>query len=166
MHAYESIELGGHATAKGEVHMSAMDIVRQGFAAVEAGDFDTMERLASDDFVFEGPVPQPVGKAEWIGLQQALVDAIPDWTFHPSSWREEGDVVYVNLAITGTHRGTLNLPFLPAPVAPTGKTISLPADPAEFTVRDGQITHIMVHSGPDSGVMGILQQIGVPLPPM
>jgi hypothetical protein len=151
---------------KGDVPMSAMDVLKQVMAAVEAGDFAKVDKMTAADFVFEGPVPEPVGKAQWLGLQQALGVAIPDWKFNPTGMTEDGDTVHVTFAITGTHTGTLNLPMLPGPVAATGKKISLPSEPSDFTVKNGMLTHIMVHTGPGGGVTGILQQIGVPMPPM
>ena len=146
--------------------MSAIDVANQWMAASQSGDFQGAASLLSDDMIFEGPVPQPVGKAEFTGLMAALVAGIPDWNFNPSDMSEQGDDVYVTNNITGTHTGTLNLPMLPGPIAPTGKSISLPAEPSVITVRNGQITHINVESNPQGGVMGILAQIGVQMPSM
>lgn len=146
--------------------MSSMDVVKQWTAAVEAGDMDTANNLVADDMVFEGPVPEPVGKAEFMGLQGALVAAIPDWSFGATDLSEDGDMVYQTNHITGTHTGTLYLPMLPGPVPATGKSIRLPAERVAITLRGDQVTRISVDSGPGGGVMGLLMQIGVELPPM
>lgn len=144
--------------------MSAMDLVKQGLAAVDARDFAKLGSLVADDFMMEGPVPEPVGKAAFIGLLQALTAGIPDWNFNISGMSEEGDVVHLTNAISGTHTGTLNLPMLPGPVAATGKTIKLPSEPVDYVVTNGKVTRQTVGDTPGGGLAGLLQQIGVPMP--
>ena len=39
--------------------MSAIDIVKEGLAATEAGDFGKLEEMVADDFAMTGPVPMP-----------------------------------------------------------------------------------------------------------
>jgi hypothetical protein len=84
--------------------MSAMDVVKEGLAATEAGDFGKLESLVADDFAMSGPVPMPVGKREFIGLMMAMLKAMPDWKFNATDFKENGDQVMVPLRITGTHR--------------------------------------------------------------
>jgi ketosteroid isomerase-like protein len=62
--------------------MNDIDVVKAGLAASESGDPKKMAEYLSDDMVFAGPVPQPVGKQEFIGLMSALVAAMPDWRFN------------------------------------------------------------------------------------
>lgn len=62
--------------------MSAMDVVKEGLAATEAGDFEKLDSLVAEDFSMSGPVPMPVGKREFIGLMMAMVKAMPDWKFN------------------------------------------------------------------------------------
>jgi ketosteroid isomerase-like protein len=69
--------------------MSNTDLVKAALAAFESGDTKMADSLLSDDMVFAGPVPQPVGKHEFIGLQGALVAAIPDWKFNASEYKEQ-----------------------------------------------------------------------------
>ncbi len=146
--------------------MSALDVVKKGVNAVNAGDFATLESLTANDFIMEGPMPQPVDKAGYLAMLRALKTAFPDWNFNVTGWAEEGNLVHATNAITGTHTGTLNLPMLPGPIAPTGKKIKLPPEPTDFTVANGKVTHIMVHSGAEGGLGGILKQIGVSMPGM
>jgi predicted ester cyclase len=147
--------------------MSAMDVVKEGLAATEAGDFGKLEGMVADDFAMTGPVPMPVGKREFIGLMMAMLKAMPDWRFNAADFKENGDQVTVPLRITGTHTGELQLPMpgMPA-IAATGTKVSLPAEPSTFTVKNGKLTKLEVASTPGGGVMGILSQLGVDMPGM
>jgi hypothetical protein len=147
--------------------MSAMDIVKQGLAATEAGDFGKVDSMVADDFSMSGPVPMPVGKREFIGLMMALLKAMPNWNFNARDYKENGDQVAVMLRITGTQTGDLQLPMPGMPAIPaSGKKVSLPAEPSTFTVKNGKLAKLEVASTPNGGVMGILSQLGVNLPGM
>ncbi len=145
--------------------MNPMEIVKTGLSAADAGDFDKMAGLLADDMVFAGPVPEPVGKREFIGLQTAMRTAMPDWKFNPADFKENGEKVTVVLQITGTQTGELKLPMPGmAPVPATGKHVSLPKEPATFTVKNGKITRLETAGVPGGGVMGVLAQLGVAPP--
>jgi len=145
--------------------MSAIDIVRAGLAATEAGDLEKMDAMLADDMKLVGPVPEPVGKREFIALQSALVSAMPDWKFNPTDFKEDGNVVTAMLQISGTQTGELNLPMPGMPkIPPTGKHVSLPEELTTFTVKNGKISMIDTASSPLGGVPGILSQLGVPMP--
>ena len=147
--------------------MSVMDIVKEGLAATEAGDFKKLDSLIADDFTMSGPVPMPVGKREFMGLQMALLKAMPDWKFNATDVRENGDQVTMMLGISGTQTGELQLPMPGMPPIPaSGKKVSLPAEPTTFTVRNGKLTKLEVESTPAGGVAGILSQLGVSMPGM
>ena len=147
--------------------MSTMDVVKEGLAASEAGDFGKLEGMVADDFSMSGPVPMPVGKREFIGLMTALAAAMPDMKFNTHDFKENGDQVTVMVQITGTHTGELQLPMpgMPA-IKPTGIKVSLPAEPSTFTVKDGKLAMLEVASIEGGGVMGILSQLGVNMPGM
>jgi predicted ester cyclase len=145
--------------------MSGIDIVKAGLAAAEAGDFNKLSGMLADDMVFAGPVPEPVGKREFIGVQSAMQAGIPDWKFNASDYKENGDKVTANLQITGTQTKELKLPMPGmAPIPATGKHVSLPKEPATFTVKNGKISRLEVTSVPGGGVMGVLGQLGVSVP--
>jgi predicted ester cyclase len=147
--------------------MSAMDIVKEGLAATEAGDFGKLESLIADDFSMSGPVPMPVGKREFVGLMMAMLKAMPDWKFNPKDFKENGDQVTVMLGITGTQTGELQLPMPGMPAIPaSGKKVSMPAEPSTFTVKNGKLAKLEVANIEGGGVMGILSQLGVNMPGM
>ncbi|MFQ6673244.1 MAG: ester cyclase [Fidelibacterota bacterium] len=145
--------------------MGATDIARRTLAAIESGDFDTASSLISDDFTFSGPVPEPIGREEWLGLQRKLQDAFPDWSFNVTDAQEEGEVVRLSLEITGTHTGDLDLSEMGIPKVPaTGNSLRLPAEHPEMIVRGDKLVAVKVNVPPGGGVPGILQQVGVELP--
>jgi len=147
--------------------MTRLETVHAFADAVEAQDFDKAASYLSDDFVFTGPVPQPVGKNEFIAIQSAFARAIPDWSFNSHDEVEEGNKVSVAVQITGTHTQELVLPMpgMP-PIPPTGKRISLPEEHVEYTFSGDKIASLTSDNVPGGGVPGVLAQIGVPLPSM
>ncbi len=143
--------------------MDAETVVREALAVAESGDMSNAGQYMTDDFKFSGPVPEPVGKAEFLGLQGGLIRAIPDWRFNAKNFKVQGNTVTFNVQITGTQTGTLDthIPGMPA-VPPTDKRISLPQETITVTMRGDKIATFDVTPVPGGGVMGILQQIGVP----
>ena len=147
--------------------MNAIDVVKAGLTAVEAGQIKEYEELLSDDMIFAGPVPQPVGKREFVALQSALVIAMPDWKFNATDFKQMGDKVTAMLQITGTQTGELSLPMPGLPkLPPTGKHVSIPAQLTTFTVINEKISRVEADADPKAGVPGILSQLGVPMPQM
>jgi predicted ester cyclase len=143
--------------------MSNIDIVKTGLSAWEAGDAETLVPLVADDFVLTGPVPQPLGKQDFVGLMHALHTAMPDFAFNISSFEEDGDTVVARSHITGTHTGTLTLPGMP-PLPPTGKKVSLPEEVQTYTLKDGKLHALSTDGRPDAGIPGMLAQLGVSAP--
>ena len=147
--------------------MNAIDVVKAGLAASESGQASKFASMLTDDMVFAGPVPEPVGKREFAGLMSALVAAMPDWKFNATDYKQNGNQVTMTLQITGTQTGELNLPMpgfqkLPA----TGKHVSLPKEPTTVIVKDDKISRLEAAVVPGGGVAGVLAQLGVPMPQM
>jgi hypothetical protein len=140
--------------------MSALDVVKGGFAAAESKDWKKFEGYLADDFVFSGATPQPVGKKEFVGLQMALQAAMPDWNFNAS-----GDKVTVDMRITGTQTQELSLPMPGFPKVPaTNKKVSLPSQPGTYTVKGDKLVSLEVKEVQGGGLPGILAQLGVKMP--
>ena len=74
--------------------MNEMDIVKSALAACETGQVSKLPGFLSDDMVFAGPVPQPVGKKEFVGLMTAMVAGIPNWKFNATDFRQNGQPGY------------------------------------------------------------------------
>lgn len=144
--------------------MSNIDIMKKGLHAWETADEAILSPLVADDFQLSGPVPQPVGKAEFVGLMYVIHAGLPDFAFNAYDFEENGDTVTVKSRITGTHTGTLALPGLP-PIPATGKKVDLPVEIQTATFKDGKLHRLTTDARPDAGIPGMLAQLGVPLPP-
>jgi predicted ester cyclase len=150
-----------HTGFRKRFDMSGVDLVKQYLACVESGDIDKMGALVTDDFRFEGPVPEPLGKKDYISMMKSLTTAFPDWRFNGRDYKEDGNVVRYTNKVTGTQTGTLSLSMLPQPVAPSGKHIQLAEQHFEVYIKGDKISRIHGDNAPGSGLMGILDQLGV-----
>ncbi len=145
--------------------MSNIDVFKSGLAAFEARDMKKVDGLISDDFQLSGPVPQPIGKPEFVGLQSALTAAMPDWKFNASDFKEEGDKVMAKVHISGTQTAPLSLPALGIQsFAATGKHVQLPYEQLTATIKDGKLTRLESDNAKGAGVAGVLAQLGAPIP--
>ena len=147
--------------------MNAIDMIKSGLAGMEMGQPGKLAEILTDDMVFAGPVPEPVGKREFLGLQTALVKAMPDWKFNATDFKLIGEQVTTVFQITGTHTAELSLPMPGFPkVPPSGKHVSLPKEPITITLKNGKISRIESARVPGGGVAGVLAQLGIPMPQM
>jgi predicted ester cyclase len=145
--------------------MNAGEIFKSCLEAIQKNDFKRVEDMLTDDFTFSGPVPQPIGKHDYIELQRALVYAIPDWKFNLSNIKDMGDKASGVVRISGTHTGTLRLGMMGIPeIPPSGRLIRNPEEPLTITIKDGKISKVESIPVAGGGVEGILNQIGVKNP--
>jgi ketosteroid isomerase-like protein len=132
------------------------EVVRNLYAAAEGEQKDIAKFLSC--FSDEGYM---YDMAAGLKLQgQALGDAIDTFvSAFPDLHRElldvyvAGDVVVVELAVRGTHRGELQLPS--GRLAPTGKRIDVPSCDV-FHVQNGKVTSFHCYNMPSA----MLQQLG------
>jgi predicted ester cyclase len=107
--------------------MDARQITQAFTDALNAGDLDTVSELISDNFVFSGGSPEPIGKQQWLGMSYALYAAFPDLQYNLRVTGVEGNTVMGTSQLTGTHTSDLDLTAMGLGVIPaTGKSISLP----------------------------------------
>lgn len=132
------------------------------FNAVEQGNWQEVNGWLHDDFLFHGPLPDPIDKEAWLSFQMALKNAFPDWSFHMSKAEVEEEVVRCTVHITGTHTKELVLP-IPGinPVPPSGKVMALPVEHARLTFRDGKIADILIEEDSHAGVLHVLEELGL-----
>ena len=151
-----------------EIHvMNATDLAIAAIRAWESKDADSLDSYLSDDFVCRGLLPQPAQKAQYIDFMQAIMTAMPDWSFHEHLLDEgpvtvKGERVFFVTQITATHTGDLILPDLPI-IPPTGIKISLPYRHLEYFVKGETITAITADFSPNA-LEEILAQMGMVLP--
>jgi predicted ester cyclase len=129
-------------------------------AALDRGDLKAMAALIHDNFRLEGAGLDGIGKAEFLSAMKAQLEAFPDYSENPTDMVEDGDVVRFVAHVRGTQRGTLALPGM-APIAPTGKQIKLPPEPAWVKVSEDRLLLYHVEAVPAGGIRGILAQLGV-----
>jgi predicted ester cyclase len=145
--------------------MDAKDTVLRVLSLIESDDIDAAMGMLADDFTFSGPVPEPVDGATWLGLHHELNSAFPDFGFNPSDFRQDGDMVYGTVQISGTQRGELDLTPIGLPKIPaTGKSVRLPAEHSETRVVNGKLQYLKTDADERGGVAAILSQLGVSLP--
>ena len=147
--------------------MSRVEIVKAFAAALDAQDFEKAGSYLADDFVLQGPSPEPLGKQAFLAVQSAFQSAFPDWSFNSHDEVEQGDTVRSTVQVTGTHTRELvaPLPGLP-PIPATNKHVSLPDEHLVFTFKDSTIASLTSDNPPGGGILGVLAQIGVPVPQM
>lgn len=125
-------------------------------------DVDSAGSYLAEDFKFSGPVPEPLGRKQWLGLMKIMNTAFPDINYHARILGVDGNVVKTVNQLSGTHTNDLDLSAIGLGVIhATGKSFSIPEEQGEATVKDGKITAMHLNTGQDSGLMGILRQLGV-----
>jgi len=145
--------------------MNELELVKKLFGFIEAKDRTSALELLSDDFTFSGPVPEPISGPEWIGMHGKLSAAFPDWAFNMADFRADGGIMRCTAQISGTHKGEWDLSDMGLPNVPaTGKEILLPRDESELRVEDGKVKYFKTKPNPESGVSGILKQLGMAMP--
>ena len=67
--------------------MGALETMQAFSEAVNAQQWDRVAGYLTEDFVFSGVTPQPVGKQGFIEGQQAWSTGVPDWHATPENLR-------------------------------------------------------------------------------
>ncbi len=160
-------ELEQERNQKRITSMRATDFAEAAMRAWEAIDMKALASLLSDDFVGRGLLPQPVRKAQFLGFMQAIMMAMPDWSFHDrfldeGPVTEQGEKVFFITQITGTHTCDLILPDIPV-IPPTGTKISLPYRHLEYFVNEKTIMTLTADFSPNA-LEEILAQMGMVFP--
>ena len=142
--------------------MKQPELARKVFDLIENNKMDEAAKLLSDDFVFSGPVPDPLNRGKWLELQSLLGIGFPDWSFNFKYMHNHGSDCHCSVQITGTHTRDLDLTALGLQVIPkTGSSIKLPKEDLMIEFNGEKISAIKVVSAPGGGLDGILNQIGV-----
>ena len=142
--------------------MGQVEIAVSFLEAIKGGDRFTISSFLADDFSFYGPLPDPIDKEAWLDMQEALLHAMPDWSFHLSDVNQDGDKVTLTVHVTGTHTQVLSLPIpgIP-PIPPTGIKVDLPIDKAQLVFKGNKVSALHVGEGNEDGILGIIKQLGV-----
>jgi ketosteroid isomerase-like protein len=132
-------------------------LIRELYACAE-GDRGEFQKAASffanDGFMLDMPTGKKFrGRAIGDSLED-FASAFPDVHRELLDIYVAGDVVVVELATRGTHRGELILPS--GSLAPTGKRIDFPSCDV-YHVRNGKVTSFHCYNTPSA----LLQQLGI-----
>ena len=134
-------------------------IVRELCAAAEAEGLDTekfVSMFSHDGYMWDMASGTKFRGQAFGDSIAGLAHAFPDVHREIHSIHVAENVVIVELAIRGTHKGELRLPF--GTLAPTGKAIDVPSCDV-FHLEKGKVTSF--HCYNEASVM--LQQLGVGL---
>jgi ketosteroid isomerase-like protein len=142
--------------------MNQREIVQTVFDSVQKGDFVKTKSLLADDFQFSGPLPEPIDREAWVGMNTRLQAAFPDLDYHFHVIGADDDIVNTTSQLSGTHTGSFDLTNMKMGVIPaTRKAFSAKAEKTKITVKDNKITSWAVEPTEGAGLKEILGQLGV-----
>lgn len=125
-----------------------------------AGIADTV----SEDLAFISAT-RTLTKPEFLRMLTALYTGFPDWHYDYDGVEVQGNLYAVKWRQGGTHTGTFALPGV-QPVPATGRTVKIPEHYFHYRVVGDKIVMIRPEVVPGGAPRGILEQIGVKLPPL
>jgi steroid delta-isomerase-like uncharacterized protein len=111
---------------------SNADLIRWSFDAINRRDLAALRQLWTDATVERFPDRTCHGADEVAGYFEEAFAAIPDWHMEVRAIVAEGDDVFAQWHLTGTHEGPL------LGIAPTGKRLAIDGMD-HFVVRDGKV---------------------------
>ena len=150
--------------------MNPREIVQALLDSVQRGDFQKARFLVSKDCRFSGPVPEPIKREAWMRINKNLKKACPNLDYHFHVDRVdglEGNVVKISAELKGTHSGVLDLSPVGLGVTPaTHKSFASPHEHYRVTIKHDKVASWVVEPIEGGGLMGILGQLGLPVPTM
>jgi len=145
--------------------MSISNIAVELLKYIEQGDIKKAGLLLNENFQFSGPVPDPIGKEDWLNLHESFAQAFPNWKFNYMDVRGFSNTVYVRTAPSGKHTGILNLPkFGLKNIQPSNKNFQLPMEDCQIKIENNRVISFHIDTGDHSGLKSIMNQIGIELP--
>lgn len=112
-----------------------LDLVHTHHRGLETGDLDLSATVFDEDVVTQMPFGILHGLAEFRGLGEAFVAAVPDMKLTITKAVELGDTVVIEGIYSGTQTGPLQTPG--GEIPPTGRAFSFPYVDV-FVARDGK----------------------------
>jgi hypothetical protein len=150
--------------------MDVQDLAMKLVDALETGDEKLILNYLAPNFKFESPqLPQPLSAQQWLMVVKAWRNAFPDLRYNIKvlTTDEDNGIFRFQTQLTGTHTGILDMSdLIPAfeVIKPSRKSISLPIETGYAQIRSGKLSHLHVDSTQRTGIIGILDQIGVEIP--
>ena len=120
------------ALATPPTDVSNPDLVRWTVDALNRGDAAALRHLLTEQSVERFPDRTCRGADEIVAYFEEALKAVPDWRMEIRGLVADGDDVFMQWHLTGTHRGTL------LGIAPTGKPLAVDGID-HFVLRDGKL---------------------------
>ena len=127
-------------------------------------DVEMIASTVADELCFVTAITT-LNKQRFLAMLRALYAGFPDWHYDHDVPEVREAVIAVRWRQSGTHLGTLELPGIMSIVA-TGIRVVIPEQYFYYKVDDLRITEIRPESIPGGAPGGIMQQLGVPMPPL
>jgi predicted ester cyclase len=131
---------------------------------LKAHDVDRIAGTVADDLAFV-TATATLTRDQFLQMLRALYAGFPDWHYDHDEPEVRGEVIAVRWRQGGTHTGTFALPGM-APIPATGNKVTIPEHHFFYRVRGDQIVEIRPEQVRGGAPRGILEQIGVTLPPL
>ena len=140
------------------------EVLRTYIAGLKAHDVDAIADTVAADLAFVSPT-RTLDRNQFLQMLRALYAAFPDWGYDHDEPEWQDDMLAVRWRQGGTHTGTFALPGLD-PIPATSRRVTIPAHHFYYRVRGGEIVEIRPEPVPGGAPRGILEQLGVELPPL
>jgi predicted ester cyclase len=145
--------------------MEPKQVAEEFLAAFNSEDMAKSRAFLSDEFTFSGPTPEPVSADQWMGIVKGMRAAFPDLNYNIKITGSDDNKVMTSTQLTGTHSSDWDLTAMGIGVIPaTGKAFSNPKEEGMLTIEDGKITSYFINSKEESGIPGMLKQLGIEVP--
>jgi predicted ester cyclase len=131
---------------------------------LKAHDVERIAGTVADDLAFVAAT-RTLNKPQFLAMLRALYAGFPDWHYDHDPVEVRPDCYAVKWRQSGTHLGTWDLPGMD-PIPATGKQVRIPEHYFFYKVRDDQIVQIRPDPIPGGAPRGILEQVGVDMPPL
>jgi predicted ester cyclase len=143
----------------------ALQVAEGVINALKNGNPMAAKPLLSADFQFiDTDSGRTLTADEWLGSNHMMRAAFPDLSYNFEILEEKDNQVWVRNNFEGTNTSDWDLSGMGMDVLPaTGKRVSTGYTVTVGTVNsDGKVTSIeVIESEPGSGIMGVMQQLGV-----
>jgi predicted ester cyclase len=139
-------------------------VLRRYMEALKTHDVDGIATTISDRLAVV-TATATLNKEQFLRMLRALYTAFPDWQYDHDEPETRADLIAVRWRQGGTHTATFALPGL-TPVLATGRQVKIPEHYFFYRVCSDKIVEIRPEPVPGGAPRGILEQIGVPAPPL
>ena len=137
------------------------------FNAIQGANFEKAKSVLTDDFVFSGPVPEPINRQAWLDMSKNLKTAFPDLDYQFKIESVNGNTVNISAQLKGMHKGNLDLTSMGMGVIPaTNKSFAATREHGKVTVQGDKVKSLVNEPTEGAGLMAILGQLGVKVPAM